>query len=355
MRKTITSVNPGDLDTGRIGVAVIGAGIMGSSHASAVCADGRARLVGVASVPIDGARTLAAKHGAPVATDDYRELLKRPDVDLVVIATPDHLHTEIAIAAAQAGKALLVEKPLATSLPDADRIIEAVERAGVTAMTNFNCRWIPCHARAREEIAAGAIGVPRMAYARRNDRIFIPTSMLSWARGSSPAWFLSSHDIDLVCWYFGDDTAIEVFATGVRGVLQQRGIDTEDAIQAQVRFASGAMATFESCWIYPNTFPSVADCFMEVVGTEGVIQLKRTSDQLEITSQSKFDYPRTSIMSGLHGVPLGALPACLSHVIGCVASGAKPLVTLRSSRHVTAILDAVHRSLASGGAVKVSS
>lgn len=154
-----------------IGVAIIGAGIMGNGHAGAVAADPRARLVGVASVPVDGARVVAAKHGALLATDDYRELLKRSDVDLVVIATPDHLHTEIAIAAAEAGKAMLIEKPLATSLADADRVIAAVERAGVTAMTSFSHRWIPSYARAHEEIAAGALGRRRMAYARKNDRI----------------------------------------------------------------------------------------------------------------------------------------------------------------------------------------
>ncbi|MBI4626758.1 MAG: Gfo/Idh/MocA family oxidoreductase [Verrucomicrobia bacterium] len=338
-----------------IGVAVIGAGIMGSAHAGAVVADPRGRLVGVASVPVDGARQLAAKYGAPVATTGYHDLLARPDVDLVVIATPDHLHTEIAIATAQAGKAMLIEKPLATSLADADRVIDAVEQSGVMAMTSFNHRWIPSYARAREEIAAGAIGLPRMAYARKNDRIYVPTTMLSWASGTSPAWFLSSHDIDLVCWFFGDDPATEVYATAVRGVLRRRGIDTEDAIQAQVRFASGAVATFESCWIYPDTFPSLTDSFIEVVGEEGMIHLDRKDDQLEIASQRGFDYPRTSIMPILHGVQRGALAAMLSHVIGCVETGAKPLVSLRSSRHVTAILDAIHRSLADGGAVRVSS
>jgi predicted dehydrogenase len=336
-----------------IGVAVIGAGIMGNAHAGAVLADARARLIGFASVPIDGARALAAKYGAPVATDDYRELLKRSDVDLVVIATPDHLHTEIAIATARAGKAFLVEKPLATSLAEADRIIEAVNKSGVTAMTNFNHRWIPSYSRARDEIVAGTIGIPRMAYARKNDRIYVPTKMLSWAAGTSTAWFLSSHDIDLVCWFFGEDQATEVFATSVRGVLDRRGINTEDAIQAQVRFASGAVATFESCWIYPDTAPSMTDSFIEVVGTEGVIHLDRTSEQLAIASQRAHEYPRTAIMPIMHGIQYGALSACTSHMIGCVATGAKPLVTLQNSRHVTAIVDAIHRSLASGGAVKV--
>jgi predicted dehydrogenase len=179
--------------------------------------------------------------------------------------------------------------------------------------------------------------------------------MLSWASSTSPAWFLSSHDIDLVCWFLGDDPATEVYATAVRGVLRRRGIDTEDAIQAQVRFVSGAVATFESCWIYPDTFPSMTDSFIEVVGEEGMVHLDRKDDQLEIASTRGFDCPRTSIMPILHGVQHGALAAMMSHVIGCVANGAKPLVTLRSSRHVTAILDAIHRSLADGGAVKVLS
>jgi len=336
-----------------VGIAIIGAGIMGTAHAGAVAADAYAKLIGVASVPIDAARALVAKYNAPVATNDYRQLLAHSDVDLVVIATPDHLHTEIAIAAAEAGKALLIEKPLATSLADADRVIAAVERAGVTAMTSFNHRWIPSYARAHEEIVAGAIGRPRMAYARKNDRIFVPTQMLSWASGTSPAWFLSSHDIDLVCWFFGDDRATEVYATSVRGVLDRLGIKTEDAIQAQVRFASGAVATFESCWIYPNTFPSMTDSFIEVIGEEGMVHLDRKDDQLEIASQRSFDYPRISIMPVLHGVQHGALAAGLSHLIRCVESRTKPLVTLESSRHVTAILDAIHRSLAAGGAVQV--
>lgn len=336
-----------------IGVAIIGAGIMGTAHAGAVASHPRARLVGVASVPDGPARELTARYGGWVATDDYEELLVRPDVKLVIVATPDHLHTEIAVAAAEAGKAILIEKPLATSLADADRVIEAVERAGVPAMTAFNHRWIPCYAQAKAEIDAGAVGRPRMAYARKNDRIFVPTRMLRWAEGTTPTWFLSSHDIDLVCWFFGDDQAVEVYATGVRGVLDGMGIKTPDAVQAQVRFASGAVATFESCWIYPDTFPTMTDSFIEVVGERGVIHLDRKDEQLEIATSSEYRYPRTSITPVIHGVQAGALALADRHMIECVAEGRAPLVTLAESRHVTAILDAIHRSLASGHPVAV--
>jgi predicted dehydrogenase len=98
----------------------------------------------------------------------------------------------------------------------------------------------------------------------------------------------------------------------------------------------------------------MTDSFIEVVGEEGMVHLDRKDDQLEIASTRGFDYPRTSIMPILHGVQHGALAAMMSHVIGCVATGARPVVSLRSSRYVTAILDAIHRSLADGGAVKVA-
>lgn len=336
-----------------VGVAVIGGGIMGSAHAAAVAADPRARLVGVASLPLESARELAARFGAPHASDDYTVVLDNDEVDLVIVATPDHLHTEIVVAAAEAGKAICVEKPLATSLADADRAIAAVDRAGVPAMTLFNHRWIPSYAQAKAELETGRLGRSRMAYARKNDRIYVPTQMLSWASNTTSAWFLSSHDIDLVCWFFGADSAVEVYATAVRGVLDARGITTPDAIQAQVRFASGAVATFESCWIYPDVYPTMTDSFIEVVAETGVIHLDRKDDRVEVAAADGFTYPRTSIMPVIHGVPAGALAMADSHMIQCVAEGRPPLVSLRESRQVTAILDAIHRSIDAGGAVAV--
>ena len=215
-------------------------------------------------------------------------------------------------------------------------------------MTCFNHRWIPSYARARQEIEAGRIGRPVLAYARKNDRIFVPTRMLSWAAATTPAWFLSSHDIDLVLWFFGGH-ATEVFATGVWGVLRARGIDTPDAVQAQVRFDGGRVATFESCWIYPDTFPTVTDSFIEVVGETGVIHLPRVHEQLQIATSQSFEYPRTATGMSLHGEARGAVADALHHMVTCVVDDREPLVTLESSRHVTAILDALHRSLASGG------
>lgn len=339
----------------RLGVGIIGAGIMGRAHAASFKSDRRTRLVGVASMPVTGARELADAYGAPFHCEDYRELLARPDIDFVTIATPDHLHRDICAAAAAAGKHFMVEKPLTTSLAEADALIAAVKDSGVKAMTCFNHRWIPAYARARQEIEAGHVGRPVLAYARKNDRIYVPTKMLSWAASTTPAWFLSCHDIDLVTWFFGEDAvATEVYATAVWGVLRGRGVETPDAIQAQVRFSGGQLATFEACWIYPDSYPSMTDSFIEVVGEKGMMHLKRDSEQVELATEASFEYPRTSIGSTIYGETRGAVYEAVQHMVTCVLEDKAPLVTLESSRHVTAILDALHRSLESGVGEKVS-
>jgi predicted dehydrogenase len=327
-----------------IGVGLVGAGIMGEGHAAAVVQDPRARLVGVAS--LEGAAELAGRFRAEVATRDYRDLLARKDVHLLIVATPDHVHYEICKAAMEAGKHVLVEKPLTVDLGEADRLIETAARTGRKLMTCFSHRWIPPYWAAHESVAAGRIGRPVMAYARKNDRIFVPTKMLGWAAGTTPAWFLSSHDIDLVNWYMGD-RATEVYATAVRGVLERRGIDTPDAIQAQVRYARGGVATFEACWIYPDTFPTMTDSFIEVIGEAGVIHLERKDEQLQIATEAAYEWPRTLVKPTIAGRQVGALTEIVHHMIACVRDDLAPLVTLESSREVTAILDAIHRSTAS--------
>jgi predicted dehydrogenase len=333
----------------RLGVGIIGAGIMGRSHAASLRSDRRARLVGIASAPLEGARALAADYDVPFVCEDYRELLARPEIDFVTIATPDHLHHDICLAAVAAGKHLMVEKPLTTSLSEADELIATIDRSGVKAMVCFNHRWIPAYARAWQEIQKGNIGRPVLAYARKNDRIYVPTEMLSWAASTTPAWFLSCHDIDLVNWFFGGAKATEVYATAVWGVLRGRGIETPDAIQAQVRYEGGRVATFEACWIYPNSYPSMTDSFIEIVGENGMMHLKRDSEQVELATERAFEYPRTSVGAMIHGEQRGAVSDALQHMVTCILEGGEPLVDMAGSRHVTAILDALHRSLDSGG------
>lgn len=343
----------GERDVRTTGVGIVGAGIMGHAHVAALAEHPGAKVVATASRREQPARELANAAGASRVYTEYEDLVRDPEVEVVCVATPDHFHTDVVIAAAQAGKHVLVEKPFTTSLADADRAIAAIRQAGVTAMTLFNHRWVPAYAHAREQMASGQLGSPAVGYARKNDRIFVPTKMLRWASATTPAWFLSSHDIDLMCWFF-DDQVEDVYATAVSQVLRSRGVDTPDAIQAQVRFRGGAVATFEACWTYPDSFPTMTDSFVEVIGSAGVMHLDRKAEQIEVATDQGFEYPRTALNMTVHGHRVGAVPNAIGHFIDCVLDGRSPLVTLESSRHVTAILEAIHQSIDTRQPVRVT-
>jgi predicted dehydrogenase len=268
-----------------------------------------------------------------------------------VITTPDHLHADLIVLAAQAGLHVLVEKPLTTDVADADRAVRAIRDAGVVGMCLFNHRWVPAYAQAKELMAS--VGEPVVAYARKNDTIHVPTEMLNWASDTTCAWFLSSHDIDLVTW-LADDVIIEVFATARWGKLRGMGIQTPDAVLIQARFSRGAMATFESAWVYPNTFPTMVDSYVSVVGESGVIQLDRQKENIQIATTQGYAYPRNMLHRTVHGVPAGAYRDAIGHFVECALTGKEPLVTVESSRHVTAVLAAAHESIRTGASTAVA-
>ncbi|HEY9334455.1 MAG TPA: Gfo/Idh/MocA family oxidoreductase, partial [Kribbella sp.] len=183
-------------DTLRIGI--VGAGIMGRGNALSLSGRADASITAVTSRSAESAERLAdeiAGRGArPVVHPDLEALLASDTVDAVVLTTPDDLHGEMMVRAAEAGKHILVEKPMTTSVAEADAAVKAIRDNGVIAMCLFNHRWVPAYAQAYELL--DGLGDAAVAYARKDDTIFVPTEMLSWADRTTCAWFLSSHDID---------------------------------------------------------------------------------------------------------------------------------------------------------------
>jgi predicted dehydrogenase len=216
----------------------------------------------------------------------------------------------------------------------------------------FNHRWLSCYYQTRQAIAAGDIGKPLVGYARKNDTIHVATKHITWAGETTSAWFLSSHDIDLMRWWLGSEP-VEARAWGRREVLVKLGIPTYDLIQAQVKFACGAFVTFESGWIYPNTFPSTVDSFMEVIGSSGHVHLDRKRESIEISTERKFSYPKGFLISDTFGRLRGAFPLCLEDFALAILNDTEPHVTGLDGRQVTAALEAIHESLETGGTVVI--
>jgi predicted dehydrogenase len=326
---------------------------MATGIATAIAAEADAEITAIASRTVQGAEAFARRldpSGGIWVADDFGQLCASDRVDAVVITTPDHLHGDVMVAAAGGGKHFLVEKPFTTSTAHADRAVRAVRSSGVVAMCLYNHRWVPAYAQAKELMAE--LGEPVLAYARKDDTIMVPTEMLTWADETTCAWFLSSHDIDLVSWLF-DDRVVSVTAVAREGLLTFRGIDTPDAIQIQARYSRGAIATFESAWIYPNTFPTVVDSYVAVIGERGTIQLDRQRENIVLATRDGFKFPRNMLQRSMHGTPAGAYRDALRHFIDCCRTGEQPLVDVESARDVTAVLEAAHRSIASGRTERV--
>lgn len=333
-----------------LGVGIVGTGIMARKHAAAVTADPRARVAGWVSRR--GSRDGLEEFGIAPVHREIEELLADDAVQAVVVATPDFAHRDASVAVAEAGRHLLVEKPLATTVADAEAIVAAVDRAGVHAMTLFNHRWIPAYWQAKQLLAGPEAGEPILVFARKNDTLAVPTKMISWAEHTSPMYFLSSHDIDLVTWFL-DDAPVEVYATAVSKVLRARGIDAPDAVQAQVRFANGAVATFESCWTVPDGYPTMVESFIEVVTTTRHLHIDRKIEQIEVATAEGFSYPRNLTGMDIAGRPSGSAPAAVHHFIDVVLDGGQPLIPLAHSLEVTRLLGAIEQSYTNGTAVKV--
>ncbi|MGW7685147.1 Gfo/Idh/MocA family protein [Kribbella sp. NPDC054772] len=337
-------------------IGIVGAGIMGRGNALSLSGRADAEITAVTSRSAESAGQLAdeiAGRGVPRPTvhPDLAALLSDDTVDAVVLTTPDDVHGEMMVRAAEAGKHILVEKPMTTSVAEADAAVQAIREHGVVAMCLFNHRWVPAYAQAHQLLAD--LGDAAVAYARKDDTIFVPTEMLSWADRTTCAWFLSSHDIDLVSWLLRDQVR-RVYATARWGKLRSLGIDTPDAIQIQAEYSRGAVATFESAWIYPNTFPTTVDSYVSVVAENGVVQLDRQKESVVLAKPDGYSYPRNMLQRVMHGIPSGAYADAIAHWVDCSRTGRQPLITIESSRNVTAVLEAAHQSIETRQPVDVS-
>ena len=332
-----------------IRIGVIGAGIMGEQYIRIYADHPYARVVALAARRIERARAVAEKYSVPHATDDWKGITESSEIDAVCIALPDGEHFAAAESALKHGKHVLIEKPMTTDLAEADALVRLAEQTNLKVQVAFNHRWLAPYHAGKQAMLAGDIGAPLTAYARKNDTIFVPTRFINWAHTTTPAWFLSCHDIDLVSWMFDSDP-VEARAWGIKRVLVAQGIDTYDMIQAQVRYGNGAIATFESGWVHPDTFPTMVDSFIGIVAEHGHLHFDRKRESLEMSTPERFSYPKTFLSADIFGTLRGALPACLDDFVNAIRKDTTPAAGVRDGRRVTAALTAIHHSLAADGA-----
>ncbi len=252
-------------------VGTIGGGIFGEMHIRALTQ--RARLgdiefAGLADINSELRSDRAARYNIDVFAD-FNEMLDATSPDAVTIATPDHLHREIAVACLERGVHVLVEKPMDTDVDGCREMVAAADESGVLLHVDFMKRHDLYHAELKRIVDSGGLGDIQYGYAWMEDRIEVPRDWLpSWASNSSPAWFVGVHYYDLIRWLVGQD-AIAVSATGIAQRLKSIGLDIYDSIQAKIMFPGGVSFTVDSAWHIPAGNEAIVNQGIKVVGSDG--------------------------------------------------------------------------------------
>ena len=259
-------------------IAVVGLGRMGRFYAQTIAALGPNIQLAAVADPDPVARAAVAKEllpgpGVALATGEPGDIFTRGDIDAVIIATPTSTHAELVVAAAQTGKAIFCEKPLALSLEQTHAALAAVERAGVLLQIGFMRRFDPAYQQARALIDAGRIGRPITFKAVGRDPNCPPLEYANPAHSGGLVVDMGIHDFDLARWLMSSEVE-RVSAEGALCVCDHfASVGDIDNAVINLRFTSGALGNVE---VSRNARYGY-DVWTEVLGSEGTVVVGRTA------------------------------------------------------------------------------
>jgi UDP-N-acetyl-2-amino-2-deoxyglucuronate dehydrogenase len=282
-----------------IGFAILGPGIVADYHRQAIAAnaDLGAQLVAVGHYIPARFTEMSAEFGVPCLS--LEELLAHPAVDVICICTPSGQHAVQTIAAAQAGKHVLVEKPMALSLADADAMIAACAQAGVKLGVVLQRRAEPLFQRIQRAIQAGdlgdlTLGLVTLPYYRAQAYYAQADWRGTWTLdGGGVLMNQGIHLVDLLIWYMGDPVQVQAYADTL-----QRDIEVEDTLVATLRFSNGALATITATTTAIPGFPHR----VEIYGTGGSVQVEGES----VVRWELADPGKTTVEPPEIGIPASA-------------------------------------------------
>lgn len=316
-------------------IALIGAGAIADVHLRAIQQVDRAELAWVADVDPVRAEALASKAGARFATDPSAAIAD-PAVDAVIVAVPTPAHREIVEIAARHGKAVLCEKPLARTVPDAEAIVEICDRAGVRLMVGQIVRFFPAYQRFHAALQEGAVGSRGVARVSRVGPH--PGPERAWFRDQAASGGvvldLMIHELDFLRCCFGE--VARIYASGPHNLHE--GLDYAQAV---VRFESGTIAHVEASWAHAAFRTSI-----EYAGERGIL-----SYDSEQTSTLRIDMPGVSqapAVSHRDADPIGPWREQLRHFIDRLDDGAPFLVSGEDGLRAVELALAVRQSVTTG-------
>ena len=328
----------------KVKMAIVGAGIWGENHARIYNAHPFAEVVALCDMNLEKAKEVAHRVNIPQVYSDYNEMFEKSGCDAVAVVTPDFLHADVAVAAAEHKKHILIEKPLATTTEDVHRMVKAIRENGVRAMVDLHNRWSPPFNAAYEAIQRGDLGEVYSAYIRLNDIKWVATDMLRWASKSSILWFLGSHSLDTLRWMFHDEVK-RVYSVSRSGVLKDLGVDTVDEYLTTIEFRNGGIAQMENGWITPNANPCVNDIKFNILGTKGMIALDVSNHNLiQMYTDEKVTVPDVLVQNHIFGNPKGFAFESIRSFVDCLLTGEEFHVSLEDAANTSLAILAIMES-----------
>jgi myo-inositol 2-dehydrogenase / D-chiro-inositol 1-dehydrogenase len=334
----------------KVGVGIIGSGFAANLHVEAFEHVLNAEVVAVASDTESRARAFADKHRIPRVLRDYRKLLELEEVDLVTLALPNYLHAEACLAAAQAGKHVIVEKPLAVTLQQADDMIQACRRHGVKLMYAENLCFAPKYVRAKALVEEGAVG--KLYMIKHSERHSGPHSPWFWdmeKAGGGAVLDMGCHALQ-VCRWLKDAMPIKNIYASMDTYMHAERTQGEDNAIILVTFEDGTLAVCETSWARLGGMDNRA----ELYGTGGVVYADVVMGSSLLTySEAGYGYAveKAASTQGWTFTMFEeawnyGFPQEMQHFTDCVMNDSQPLMTGEDGR---AVLEMVYAAYASAG------
>jgi predicted dehydrogenase len=334
--------------SGTVGVGVIGSRFVSSIHAEALRSCSHCELVAVASPTESHVQSFARQFSIPHAYTDYRRLLEREDVDMVVVGVPNDLHCQVAVHAAAAGKHVVMEKPLCLNLRQADEMIDACRRAEVLLMYAEELCFAPKYVRLKKLLDSGALGYPTLIkQSEKHDGPHAPHFWDVEQSGGGVLMDMGCHAIEFFRWMLGRPPVKSVYAqlsTLVHGA-RTRG---EDNALIILEFDLGVIGLAEESW----TKMGGMDDRAEVHGSQGVAYADLLhGNAIEAYSAVGYDYAveKAGTTKGW-SFPIYeeawnyGFHAEMAHFVDCVRLGQTPAVTGEDGRVVLEVICAAYES-----------
>ena len=263
----------------RIGLAIVGAGRVGLFRGEVAARHPMVDFIGVADLKKDRLSLVGKKTRADLTTTDFRELLKRPEVNAVIVSTDEHLHVDPILEAVQRGHHLLIEKPLATELAASEQVLNKIKRAKVDAVVGYTQRFRRRWLAAKEKVRTGALGDVTLVTSRAFMNRLVALDnyrRTSDASKISPMVISGTHALDIVMWMMEKKKPVEVWARSVDKALGRlcKGID---ATAGTIVFEDGSLYHAVISWALPIVWPgAVYSLEVGITGTDGVLTIDDT-------------------------------------------------------------------------------